>query len=202
MLVSHAFSLRTEPPEQFGLAQTRTKIHIDEVASHGFLLEPSVTGIGQYQSNMAFNAAAAADGGASAGMNTVLISQATNLFAGWPSDILITKPSSRFGLPKQGDLSPLTRGSPLSSWPVLPRLGLIPAHAGSTMSAFPYTSSRTAHPRSRGEHYQSRLGATRFDGSSPLTRGAPSANHVQPQGTGLIPAHAGSTHNWVLSVSI
>ena len=193
MLVSHAFSLRTEPPEQFGLAQTRTKIHIDEVASHGFLLEPSVTGIGQYQSNMAFNAAAAADGGASAGMNTVLISQATNLFAGWPYDILITKPSSRFGLPKQGDLSPLTRGARCRRSRIRHRGRLIPAHAGSTKSAKRTPLISKAHPRSRGEHQTEDRCLYHGCGSSPLMRGALFKKVGTGNIFGLIPAHAGST---------
>ena len=89
--------------------------------------------------------------------------------------------------------SPLTRGAlpreVSQTWPV----GLIPAHAGSTVTGSTAKSSRGAHPRSRGEHepFQS-LPASSF-GSSPLTRGAHRAQTEHAQARRLIPAHAGST---------
>ena len=48
--------------------------------------------------------------------------------------------------------SPLTRGARCEDFPALPRLGLIPAHAGSTVAQAPSLRTAQAHPRSRGEH--------------------------------------------------
>ena len=89
--------------------------------------------------------------------------------------------------------SPLTRGArrriPMSGISD----GLIPAHAGST-SRWQWLYLRIwAHPRSRGEHTGPRLTPFALHGSSPLTRGARGANVRVGVGTGLIPAHAGST---------
>ena len=48
--------------------------------------------------------------------------------------------------------SPLTRGARPSKCPYRTPTGLIPAHAGSTISAPPWPEEKAAHPRSRGEH--------------------------------------------------
>ncbi|KXB52627.1 hypothetical protein HMPREF0307_02207 [Corynebacterium sp. DNF00584] len=48
--------------------------------------------------------------------------------------------------------SPLTRGARRSSRATVRGMGLIPAHAGSTVIASRGTFLATAHPRSRGEH--------------------------------------------------
>ena len=89
--------------------------------------------------------------------------------------------------------SPLTRGALRCSVFLDLNAGLIPAHAGSTISSFPWSSPSRAHPRSRGEHYP--LVYERFDGdgSSPLTRGAPHLHWLSLGTSRLIPAHAGST---------
>ena len=89
--------------------------------------------------------------------------------------------------------SPLTRGALIHQCHDGPLLRLIPAHAGSTHHACVVFGARTAHPRSRGEHFGSRGVAETQAGSSPLTRGARRVeNHALPEGR-LIPAHAGST---------
>ena len=67
--------------------------------------------------------------------------------------------------------SPLTRGKPLGTALRQFTLGLIPAHAGKTVTTAPVTRGTWAHPRSRGEN-QVRAGRDgRLSGSSPLTRG-------------------------------
>ena len=67
--------------------------------------------------------------------------------------------------------SPLTRGKRVIVIRLDVRLGLIPAHAGKTTACSPGSSTRRAHPRSRGENgYFSRISSASA-GSSPLTRG-------------------------------
>ena len=72
-------------------------------------------------------------------------------------------------------------------------MGLIPAHAGKTASAFATVACMAAHPRSRGENTATLIRADDKKGSSPLTRG----KLLQAEGhtliAGLIPAHAGKT---------
>ena len=89
--------------------------------------------------------------------------------------------------------SPLTRGAPPPRRQTRWARGLIPAHAGSTLSVAPAVTSFPAHPRSRGEHVPPKSTVTIPLGSSPLTRGAPAAKKVVVFVGGLIPAHAGST---------
>ena len=50
--------------------------------------------------------------------------------------------------------SPLTRGAHRWGWSALVLIGLIPAHAGSTVVVEANTCCQRAHPRSRGEHQQ------------------------------------------------
>ena len=89
--------------------------------------------------------------------------------------------------------SPLTRGALRCVRKVLPFLGLIPAHAGSTKRTCKTTPQGGAHPRSRGEHNNDAIQDAKLMGSSPLTRGAPRSFCRSPSRVGLIPAHAGST---------
>ena len=93
----------------------------------------------------------------------------------------------------RGGSSPLTRGK-------LPRrvlrrshVGLIPAHAGKTNEVIIFGPFLWAHPRSRGENCMCVLFLCRLLGSSPLTRGKPSACGHADSARGLIPAHAGKT---------
>ena len=89
--------------------------------------------------------------------------------------------------------SPLTRGARDDPGVVGDRVGLIPAHAGSTPARRTPKQSRTAHPRSRGEHSTIKCLGEYNPGSSPLTRGAPQRSYPARRFRGLIPAHAGST---------
>ena len=92
--------------------------------------------------------------------------------------------------------SPLTRGKHVRAEKNADGDRLIPAHAGKTTACSPASSTRRAHPRSRGENVTpSRRRITR-SGSSPLTRGK-LAHVVLAVGVrGLIPAHAGKTFIW------
>ena len=90
---------------------------------------------------------------------------------------------------------------------------LIPAHAGKTRGCCRVASAHAAHPRSRGENVGDPPANPGLPGSSPLTRGKPSATALPSPGVGsspltrgkrlaarsghdprgLIPAHAGKT---------
>ena len=89
--------------------------------------------------------------------------------------------------------SPLTRGKRIPSCGLLSRGGLIPAHAGKTLTPPRMRPGGRAHPRSRGENAYHRVDFSPVEGSSPLTRGkldgAPGWQIIH----GLIPAHAGKT---------
>ena len=76
---------------------------------------------------------------------------------------------------------------------VVDRMGLIPAHAGSTEKFKAGIEWISAHPRSRGEHCAVIKSAWVRAGSSPLTRGAREARLKEAEAGRLIPAHAGST---------
>ena len=89
--------------------------------------------------------------------------------------------------------SPLTRGAP-RDYPARRRtVGLIPAHAGSTLQPNGPRGADTAHPRSRGEHETGGGVGRPNSGSSPLTRGARAGDPRRLIAERLIPAHAGST---------
>ena len=89
--------------------------------------------------------------------------------------------------------SPLTRGKRRVPRRRILREGLIPAHAGKTMSCHWSATDSPAHPRSRGENACAPTSPARQSGSSPLTRGKLWLLLVQARGAGLIPAHAGKT---------
>ena len=67
--------------------------------------------------------------------------------------------------------SPLTRGKRQPPVPGSVGGRLIPAHAGKTWPPSSVSSSRQAHPRSRGENESPRIKGQKLGGSSPLTRG-------------------------------
>ena len=89
--------------------------------------------------------------------------------------------------------SPHTRGALRHSPRTDRRQRIIPAYAGSTSVDCPPTVAPADHPRIRGEHelkaYINRMRA----GSSPHTRGAPSADVERVVRERIIPAYAGST---------
>ena len=89
--------------------------------------------------------------------------------------------------------SPLTRGKPQRILAAVPRLRLIPAHAGKTCWVVRRSLSHRAHPRSRGENARNLAQFKDDTGSSPLTRGKRLPIRRAAQARGLIPAHAGKT---------
>ena len=89
--------------------------------------------------------------------------------------------------------SPLTRGKLAGAVAVCEPVGLIPAHAGKTVSALAGEADDGAHPRSRGENVRENRGPTGDLGSSPLTRGKHKRIATFSKPRGLIPAHAGKT---------
>ena len=95
--------------------------------------------------------------------------------------------------------SPLTRGKRglVASWSE--REGLIPAHAGKTITTVSRHSVSSAHPRSRGENSGCECGSPGEGGSSPLTRGKRGPAGWWGLPGWLIPAHAGKTA-WVVAV--
>ena len=95
--------------------------------------------------------------------------------------------------PERAGSSPLTRGKLNDRFSGGNKPGLIPAHAGKTMSMSESTVSSRAHPRSRGENAVMRAYSIYTRGSSPLTRGKPERREVDRAGGRLIPAHAGKT---------
>ena len=73
--------------------------------------------------------------------------------------------------PKVTGSSPLTRGKPHRTVGRPGPPGLIPAHAGKTVSGLDTHRQAEAHPRSRGENDLSAVTDEHLLGSSPLTRG-------------------------------
>ena len=91
--------------------------------------------------------------------------------------------------------SPRMRGA-LSKNSYLQHLrGIIPAHAGSTISVVWLHALDRDHPRACGEHEVGILKTLPSWGSSPRMRGALVALCRLLVEPGIIPAHAGSTYN-------
>ena len=89
--------------------------------------------------------------------------------------------------------SPLTRGKLVVLQVAEGERGLIPAHAGKTLTMTFRLDRLGAHPRSRGENAASMLVGCQALGSSPLTRGKHARHAGERHAYGLIPAHAGKT---------
>ena len=94
-----------------------------------------------------------------------------------------------------GGSSPHTRGAPRGSLAAVGRPGIIPAYAGSTLTAQPMAPASRDHPRIRGEHPLAIEIAVAKTGSSPHTRGAPSPPFACGCARRIIPAYAGSTND-------
>ena len=92
-----------------------------------------------------------------------------------------------------GGSSPLTRGKQCADDVVGSHPGLIPAHAGKTISRVARAICCAAHPRSRGENLLGAAPHVNAEGSSPLTRGKPCNCPRCILSVRLIPAHAGKT---------
>ena len=103
--------------------------------------------------------------------------------------------NARAGRPLRsaGGSSPLTRGKRHCLDDVVIDVGLIPAHAGKTLSPLYFSMIWRAHPRSRGENTDEELANGESGGSSPLTRGKPGQILQVEIRARLIPAHAGKT---------
>ena len=97
--------------------------------------------------------------------------------------------------------SPLTRGKP--SWWAgeLARRGLIPAHAGKTLSSDTHHNLPRAHPRSRGENEALAASDATDKGSSPLTRGKPSLYLPLPSLSVAHPRSRGENDRWLATSS-
>ena len=87
--------------------------------------------------------------------------------------------------------SPLTRGK--HTQPKGTKHGIIPAHAGKTLSRLSMLLRARDHPRSRGENSVGVEVGVEHEGSSPLTRGKPTQMVSALKTGGIIPAHAGKT---------
>ena len=89
--------------------------------------------------------------------------------------------------------SPLSRGIPGLLLEDLEVLGIIPALAGNTWTAWSTPIRPRDHPRSRGEYPRAWAIALITAGSSPLSRGIPGAAAPSGPGRWIIPALAGNT---------
>ena len=93
----------------------------------------------------------------------------------------------------KGGSSPRMRGKlPERAGHVL-NSGLIPAHAGKTLSIGPRRKPMPAHPRACGENVSAKRSLIPKGGSSPRMRGKLLRVATLPARFGLIPAHAGKT---------
>ena len=102
-------------------------------------------------------------------------------------------PPGRRPVPVAGGSSPLARGTHGDKVRQWTGTRLIPARAGNTTMTSKTFTSRSAHPRSRGEHVRGRGGCHSRGGSSPLARGTPNNELCVPRMNRLIPARAGNT---------
>ena len=71
--------------------------------------------------------------------------------------------------------------------------GIIPAHAGLTISLIRQSVPFRDHPRACGAHLRRELLKLRDLGSSPRMRGSPMTPEIDNNYDGIIPAHAGLT---------
>ena len=92
--------------------------------------------------------------------------------------------------------SPRVRGAALDGEGLAPRLGIIPAYAGSSAGLSSSCPARWDHPRACGEQRPPSWAPLRPAGSSPRMRGADQGRVRQPRRVGIIPAHAGSRWRW------
>ena len=90
--------------------------------------------------------------------------------------------------------SPLMRGKRVEALSEREPPGLIPTHAGKTARSCRLPTRRRAHPHSCGENRPMIAMCAVLLGSSPLTRGKHKEDRISGHGRGLIPAHAGKTH--------
>ncbi len=96
--------------------------------------------------------------------------------------------------------SPLARGTPGDLYLILAQFRFIPAGAGNTNSRYVPSASVPVHPRWRGEHCAALAGVSRSFGSSPLARGTQGLAVLPGWNLRFIPAGAGNTRPFYLSV--
>ena len=89
--------------------------------------------------------------------------------------------------------SPRMRGTLEQGYRGLHLVGIIPAHAGNTITRQPAQRAERDHPRACGEHQSTSRIAESFPGSSPRMRGTPTGTTRVRHRLGIIPAHAGNT---------
>ena len=89
--------------------------------------------------------------------------------------------------------SPRMRGSPVCRLFSCSRPGIIPAHAGLTVSLFSSIFPAGDHPRACGAHRKLTTSSQDLAGSSPRMRGSRNQTVGQYPWVGIIPAHAGLT---------
>ena len=98
--------------------------------------------------------------------------------------------------------SPLTRGKRVKTRDSRRPCGLIPAHAGKTITSRAARRCERAHPRSRGENRQATATATPGRGSSPLTRGKLFALTTGCTSVGAHPRSRGENSSLALCVVV
>ena len=90
---------------------------------------------------------------------------------------------------------PLTRGQPGSLGRSVGRMGITPAHAGTTAFFGAHFSKSRDHPRSRGDNHSPIPTVNPPAGSPPLTRGQRPLCKGRRRFFRITPAHAGTTQN-------
>ena len=98
--------------------------------------------------------------------------------------------------------SPRMRGARSFETHQVPRIGIIPAYAGSTRVRPHGRLRRGDHPRVCGEHNDYRQCLGTCQGSSPRMRGAQTPRSRRLGEGGIIPAYAGSTTHVLLNLSV
>ena len=89
--------------------------------------------------------------------------------------------------------SPHTRGLPAAQIEAMAQVGIIPAYAGPTNTAFGSRYLSRDHPRIRGAYIFAKLHGLNLLGSSPHTRGLHTTAIHQNADSRIIPAYAGPT---------
>ena len=96
--------------------------------------------------------------------------------------------------------SPRMRGSPTDTTGAVGRCGIIPAHAGLTLTRSSLRATFWDHPRACGAHLLDVFFSHPRPGSSPRMRGSHTVHLGTSCWLGIIPAHAGLTRSqWKMS---
>jgi hypothetical protein len=98
-------------------------------------------------------------------------------------------------VPESAGSSPRMRGSPPSTRAYSSPNGIIPAHAGLTVSIVTKGTLNWDHPRACGAHHRDVYQMICEKGSSPRMRGSLDMGQSRSSTMGIIPAHAGLTYS-------